>query len=130
MQLALQPSTSVCHPGPLVLGQLLSLLHPWQIGTELSHDVLNQLTYHFNWRTAKPLGPAQPQDVMSRHRGAKHPRRYGLLRVSACYPRRTFYPLSDGPSSRTTGSYDRLRLCSTCQSRSQQLLPLHSTNDF
>jgi hypothetical protein len=30
------------HPGPLVLGQLFSRLqHLQQIGTELSHDVLN-----------------------------------------------------------------------------------------
>ena len=35
---------------------------------------------------------------MSRHRGAKHRRRYELLAVSACYPQSTFYPLSDGPS--------------------------------
>ena len=40
--------------------------------------------------------------------------------VSACYPRRTFYPLSDGPSiqnHRITKTY--FRTCSTCQSRSQ-----------
>src|ERR1041385_8449568 len=39
---------------------------------------------------------------------------------SACYPRRTFYPLSDGPSTqnhRITKS--DFRLCSTCRSRSQ-----------
>src|SRR5688572_13024917 len=39
---------------------------------------------------------------------------------SACYPRRTFYPLSDGPSiqnHRITKTY--FRTCSTCQSRSQ-----------
>src|SRR4029077_17097271 len=39
---------------------------------------------------------------------------------SACYPRRTFYPLSDGPSTwdhRITMT--DFRLCSTCQSRSQ-----------
>ncbi len=39
---------------------------------------------------------------------------------SACYPRRTFYPLSDGPSTRDrriTKSY--FRTCSTCMSRSQ-----------
>ena len=39
---------------------------------------------------------------------------------SACYPRRTFYPLSDGPSMqnhRITRSY--FRTCSTCPSRSQ-----------
>ena len=39
---------------------------------------------------------------------------------SACYPRRTFYPLSDGPSTqnhRITKSC--FRTCSTCRSRSQ-----------
>src|ERR1700741_4688562 len=39
---------------------------------------------------------------------------------SACYPQRTFYPLSDGPSTwnhRITMT--DFRLCSTCQSRSQ-----------
>ena len=40
--------------------------------------------------------------------------------VSACYPRGSFYPLSDGPSTR----YHRItkpdfRPCSTCWSRSQ-----------
>ena len=43
--------------------------------------------------------------------------------VSACYPRSTFYPLSDGPSiqnHRITMTY--FRTCSTCQSRSQARL--------
>ena len=40
--------------------------------------------------------------------------------VSACYPRRTFYPLSDGPSTRDHRiTMTEFRLCSTCQSRSQ-----------
>src|SRR3990170_3080660 len=41
-------------------------------------------------------------------------------RRSACYPRRTFYPFSNGPSIRNhwiTKSY--FRTCSTCMSRSQ-----------
>ena len=40
--------------------------------------------------------------------------------LSACYPRSTFYPLSDGPSTRDrriTLAY--FRTCSTCLSRSQ-----------
>src|SRR5246127_1189365 len=44
---------------------------------------------------------------------------------SACYPRRTFYPLSDGPSiqnRRITKTY--FRTCSTCWSRSQAPLCL------
>ena len=47
-----------------------------------------------------PWDLLQPQDVTSRHRGAKPPRRCELLGRSACYPRSTFYPLSDGPSMR------------------------------
>ena len=40
--------------------------------------------------------------------------------VSACYPQRTFYPLSDGPSTRDHRiTMAVFRLCSTCQSRSQ-----------
>src|ERR1700678_2003028 len=39
---------------------------------------------------------------------------------SACYPRRTFYPLSDGPSTRDHRiTMADFRLCSTCQSYSQ-----------
>jgi len=46
-------------PGPLVLGStLLNLPTPTEIGTELSHDVLNPARVPFKWRTAIPLGPA------------------------------------------------------------------------
>ena len=46
---------------------------------------------------------------------------------SACYPRRTFYPLSDGPSvrdHRITNAY--FRTCSTCRSRSQPSLCVYT----
>ena len=46
---------------------------------------------------------------------------------SACYPRRTFYPLSDGPSiqnHRITKSW--FPTCSTCWSRSQAPLCLYT----
>ena len=44
-------------------------------------------------------------------------------RVSACYPRRTFYPLSDGPSTQNHRiTMTVFRLCSTCQSHSQASL--------
>ena len=40
--------------------------------------------------------------------------------VSACYPRRTFYPLSDGPSTRDHRiTMTDFRLCSNRHSRSQ-----------
>ena len=39
---------------------------------------------------------------------------------SACYPRRTFYPLSDGPSTRDHQiTMTDFRLCLNCRSRSQ-----------
>src|SRR5699024_6420947 len=39
---------------------------------------------------------------------------------SACYPRGSFYPLSDGPSMRSHRiTKPDFRPCSTCQSRSQ-----------
>ena len=67
-----------------------------------------------------PWDLLQPQDVMSRHPRCKHPRRYGSWAVSACYPRRTFYPLSDGPSTQNHRiTMTVFRLCSTCQSHSQ-----------
>ena len=44
---------------------------------------------------------------------------------SACYPWRTFYPLSDGPSIRNRRITKAcFRTCSTCKSRSQALLCL------
>ncbi len=45
-----------------------------------------------------PWDLLQPQDVTSRHRGAKPPRRCELLGEISLLSRRTFYPLSDGPS--------------------------------
>ncbi len=68
-----------------------------------------------------PWDLLQPQDVMSRHRGAKLRRRCELSWAeSACYPRSTFYPLSDGPSTRDHRiTMTDFRLCSKCLSRSQ-----------
>ena len=48
-------------------------------------------------------------------------------RRSACYPRRTFYPLSDGPSIRNRRiTKPHFRACSTCMSRSQAPLCLYT----
>ena len=45
----------------------------------------------------------------------------------ACYPRRTFYPLSDGPSIRNRRiTKSCFRTCSTCPSRSQAPLCLYT----
>jgi hypothetical protein len=46
---------------------------------------------------------------------------------SACYPRRTFYPLSDGPSTRNRRiTKTWFPTCSTCRSRSQAPLCLYT----
>src|SRR5947209_20074821 len=72
-----------------------------------------------------PWNLLQLQDAMSRHRGAKPGRRCELLDQISLLSRRTFYPLSDGPSiqnHRITKSC--FRTCSTCRSRSQAPLCL------
>ena len=52
---------------------------------------------------------------MSRHRGAKPPVDVNSWGRSACYPRRTFYPLSDGPSMQNHRiTKPCFRPCSTC----------------
>src|SRR3954454_16808934 len=69
------------HPGPLVLGAaLLNIPTP----TADRHQTVSRrfkpssLTT-LNGEQPYPWDLLQPQDVMSRHRGAKPPRRYGLL---------------------------------------------------
>ncbi len=70
-----------------------------------------------------PWDLLQPQDVTSRHRGAKPPRRYELLGEISLLSRRTFYPLSDGPSIQNRRiTISNFRPCSTCQSHSQACL--------
>ena len=67
-----------------------------------------------------PWDLLQPQDVTSRHRGAKPPRRYELLGGSACYPRSTFYPLSDGVSIHVRRiTMPQFPACSACLPPSQ-----------
>jgi hypothetical protein len=48
-------------------------------------------------------------------------------RRSACYPRSTFYPLSDGPSTRNRRiTYACFRTCSACSPRSQAPLCVYT----
>jgi hypothetical protein len=112
MRLAPQQVHQRCvHPGPLVLGT-----DPLNSPTPTAdRDRTVSRRSEPNSRTTligeqpNPWDLLQPQDVMSRHRGAKRSRRYGL-----------FYPLSDGPSTRDHRiTMTDFRLCSTCQSRSQ-----------
>ena len=79
-----------------------------------------------------PWDRLQPQDVMSRHRGAKPPRRCGLLgEISLLSPAYLLsverWPFHAGPPDH----YDRLSsLLEPSLSQSGGLVPLHSTAGF
>src|SRR5467141_212692 len=79
-----------------------------------------------------PWDLLQPQDVMSRHRGAKRCRRYGLLGIikllSPSYLLSfVLWPFHAGPPDH----YVRLSsLLDLSVSQSGRLMPLHSTSDF
>ena len=118
------------HPGPLVLGT-----NPVKFPTRIADrdrtvsrrsEPSSRTTLIGEQPNPWDLSPAPGCDEPTSR--CQTPRRYGLLGVSACYPRRTFYPLSDGPSTRNHRiTMTVFRLCSTCTSRSQgRLLPLHS----
>ena len=126
VQLALQPVHQRCVlPGPLVLRKA-----PFKYPTPMAdRDRTVSRRSEPSSRTTligeqpNPWDLLRPQDVMSRHRGAKHSRRCGLLGSISLFPRRTFYPLSDGPSIWTHRiTMTDFRLCSNRRSRSQASL--------
>src|SRR5574343_830159 len=122
------------HPGPLVLGtNLLNFPAP-----TADRDQTVSRRSEPNSRTALngeqpyPWDLLQPQDAMSRHRGAKQPRRYGLLGViSLLSPAYLLsverWPFHEGPPDH----YDRLSsLLDLSVSQSGRLMPLHSNSRF
>ena len=121
-------------PGPLVLGSDL-LKYPTPTA---DRDRTVSRRSEPSSRTAligeqpNPWDLLQPQDAMSRHRGAKQPRRYGLLGViSLLSPAYLLsverWPFHAGPPDH----YDRLSsLLDLSVSQSGRLMPLHSTADF
>ncbi len=90
------------HPGPLVL-RTAPLKFPTPT-TDRDRTVSRRSEP--SSRTAlmgeqpNPWDRLQPQDAMSRHRGAKPPRRCELLGEISLLSPGSFYPLSDGPSMR------------------------------
>ena len=110
------------HPGPLVLGT-----NPVKFPTRIAdRDRTVSRRSEPSSRTTligeqpNPWDLLQPQDVMSRHRGAKHSRRCELLGSISLLSPAYLYPLSDGPSTRNHRiTMTVFRLCSTCTSRSQ-----------
>ena len=110
------------HPGPLVLRTgLLNILTP-----TVDRDRTVSRRSEPSSRTAlmgeqpNPWDLLQPQDVTSRHRGANHPVDMSSWGGSACYPRSTFYPLSDGVSIHVRRiTMPQFPACSACLPPSQ-----------
>ena len=135
MRLASQPEHQrFVHSGPLVLGAA-SLKSPTPTA---DRDRTVSRRSKPSSRTALigeqpyPWDLLQPQDVMSRHRGAKHCRRYGLLgSISLLSPEYLLsferWPFhSEPPDHYTLVSY----LIGMSASQSSTLLLLHSTHDY
>ena len=134
MRLAPQQVHQRCvHPGPLVLGT-----NPLKYPTPTAdRDQTVSRRSEPSSRTTligeqpNPWDLLQPQDVMSRHRGAKPPRRCGLLgEISLLSPAYLLsverWPFHAGPPDH----YDRLSsLLAPSSSQSGRLMPLHSTSD-
>src|SRR5690606_24408815 len=134
VRLAPQPVHQRCvHPGPLVLGTA-----PRKSRTPTAdRDRTVSRRSKPSSRTTligeqpNPWDLLQPQDVMSRHRGAKPPRRCGLLgEISLLSPAYLLsverWPFHAGPPDH----YGRLSsLLDLSVSQSGGLMPLHSTAD-
>ena len=122
------------HPGPLVLGtDPLKLRTPTADRDQtVSRRSEPSSRTTLNGEQPYPWDLLQPQDVMSRHRGAKPPRRYGLLgEISLLSPAYLLsverWPFHEGPPDH----YGRLSsLPDLSVSQSGGLMPLHSTTDF
>ena len=135
MPLARQPvHQRYVHPGPLVL-RADPLSFPT---TTADRDRTVSRRSEPSSRTTligeqpNPWNLLQPQDVMSRHRGAKQPRRYGLLGVISLLSPAYLLSVERWPfHSEPPDHYDRLSsLLDLSVSQSGRLMPLHSTADF
>ena len=135
MQLALQQvHQRFVHPGPLVLGAALlkSLAPTADRDRTVSRRSKPSSRTSLNGEQPYPWDLLQPQDEMSRHRGAKHCRRYGLLgSISLLSPAYLLsverWPFHTEPPDH----YDLLSyLLDLSVSQSGRLMPLHSTIDF
>ena len=135
LQLALQPVHQwYVQPGPLVLGATL-LKSPAPTADRdrtVSRRSKPSSRTTLNGEQPYPWDRLQPQDVMSRHRGAKHCRRYELLGSISLLSPAYLLSVERWPfHSEPPDHYDRLStLLDLSVSQSGRLMPLHSTNDF
>ena len=126
MPLAEQLAHQRCvHPGPLVLGT--ALLKPPAPATDRDRTVSRRSKpssrASLTGEQPDPWDLLQPQDETSRHRGAKHRRRYGLLGgISLLSPGYLLAVGLGAPTCRRGITRPFFRTCSTCRSRSQALL--------
>ena len=134
MRLAPQPvHQRYVHPGPLVLGAapLKSPTPTADRDRTVSRRSKPSSRTSLIGEQPNPWDLLQPQDEMSRHRGAKHCRRYELLgSISLLSPAYLLsverWPFHSGPPDH----YDRLSsLLDLSVSQSGRLMPLHSTAD-
>src|SRR3954462_3481756 len=121
------------HPGPLVLGT-----NPLNSPTPTAdRDQTVSRRFEPSSRTTligeqpNPWDLLQPQDVMSRHRGAKQPRRYGLLGVISLLSPEYLLSVERWPfHSEPPDHYDLLsHLLDLSVSQLSTLVPLHSVRD-
>ena len=135
MRLATQPEHQWCvHSGPLVLGAapINSPTPTADRDRTVSRRSKPSSRTTLNGEQPYPWDLLQPQDVMSRHRGAKHRRRYELLGgISLLSPEYLLsverWPFHAEPPDH----YDLLSyLLVLSDSQSSTLLPLHYQHDF
>src|SRR5712672_2282841 len=135
MRQAPQPVRQRCvHPGPLVLGTgpLKSRTPTGDRDRTVSRRSEPSSRTTLNGEQPYPWDLLQPQDVMSRHRGAKLLRRCGLLGVISLLSPAYLLSVERWPfHSEPPDHYDRLStLLDSSVSQSGGLMPLHSTADF
>ena len=135
MPLARQQVHQRCvHPGPLVLGTA-PLNTPTPTADRdrtVSRRSEPSSRTSLNGEQPYPWDQLQPQDEMSRHRGAKRPRRYGLLGVISLLSPAYLLSVERWPfHTEPPDHYGRLSsLLDSSVSQSGGLMPLHSTVDF
>ena len=122
------------HPGPLVLGTA-PLNTPTPTADRdrtVSRRSEPSSRTSLNGEQPYPWDQLQPQDEMSRHRGAKRPRRYGLLGVISLLSPAYLLSVERWPfHTEPPDHYGRLSsLLDSSVSQSGGLMPLHSTVDF
>src|SRR3989344_4818124 len=135
MLLAEQPvHQRYVHPGPLVLGTnpINSSTPMVDMDRTVSRRSEPSSRTTLNGEQPYPWDLLQPQDVMSRHRGAKPPRRCGLLgEISLLSPAYLLFVERWPFHTEPPDHYDRLSsLLDLSVLQLSRLMPLHSTADF